>query len=263
LWEYDNFFGGRNADEVKFHNSANFSWRGGWRLGPFVYIENFYYPPSLYSTYRLERTVGTRTDTIAFTGGNQKLFNVDVGFGVSTPRFARFDASANILVGHDDNFFEWAQSWIWLSTFILNARPTDKIRIESRWVRQQYIRMTDRSNVGVRNIPRIKVEYQLSRPIFLRFVGQYDQTWRDAFRDDSRTDFPILILNSRGVYQKSVETRSNAFRGDVLFSYQPNPGTVFFAGYGSSMSEPESFRFRDFQRSTDGFFMKVSYLFRL
>ncbi|MBI4500695.1 MAG: carbohydrate binding family 9 domain-containing protein [Gemmatimonadetes bacterium] len=264
LWDYENFFGGRNADEVKWHHNLNFTWRGGWRLGPFVFLEHFYYPPSAYRDYRLERRTAAATDTVPFTAGNQLLRNLDLGFGFSTPRFARFDASANILVGYDDNFIEWAQAAIWLSTFIVNARPTEKIRIEARYVRQQYVRWSDRSTVATRNIPRVKIEYQLSRSIFLRLVAQYDARWQDALRDDGRTGYPILILNhATGAYERALSRRSNDLRGDFLFSYQPNPGTVLFAGYGSSLTELRSFGFRDLTRTSDGFFLKFSYLFRL
>ena len=38
---------------------------------------------------------------------------------------------------------------------------------------------------------------------------------------------------------------------------------MFFAVYGSSLVEPESFKFRDFRREGDGFFLKGSYLFRV
>jgi len=50
---------------------------------------------------------------------------------------------------------------------------------------------------------------------------------------------------------------------DTLFSYQPTPGTMVFAGYGSLLSEPEGLRFGSRRRTNDGFFLKVSYLFRL
>ena len=55
----------------------------------------------------------------------------------------------------------------------------------------------------------------------------------------------------------------NDFRSDVLFSYKPTPGTVFFFGYGASLDEPDAFRFRGMKRSGDGFFLKASYLYRL
>ena len=45
--------------------------------------------------------------------------------------------------------------------------------------------------------------------------------------------------------------------------YRPTPGTVAFVGYGSSLAEPESFRFRNVQRVGDGFFVKLSYLLRI
>jgi hypothetical protein len=60
-----------------------------------------------------------------------------------------------------------------------------------------------------------------------------------------------------------VEQKNNNVRVDWLFSYQPRPGTVFFAGYGAGLREPEAFRFGDLQRTTDGFFVKLSYLFRM
>ena len=96
----------------------------------------------------------------------------------------------------------------------MHLRPTDRARIEARYVRQQYVRWDDHSNVGLRDIPRLKVEYQLSRPIFLRFVGQYDAQRQDALRDDGRTNDPLLILNPKsGRFERSLGFRNNNFRG--------------------------------------------------
>jgi hypothetical protein len=36
-----------------------------------------------------------------------------------------------------------------------------------------------------------------------------------------------------------------------------------YLGYGSTLEEPENFRFSDLQRRQDGFFGKVSYLLRM
>ena len=55
----------------------------------------------------------------------------------------------------------------------------------------------------------------------------------------------------------------NDFRVDLLLSFRPTPGTVLFLGYGSSLTESEPFKFRDLERVRDGFFAKVSYLFRM
>ena len=46
-------------------------------------------------------------------------------------------------------------------------------------------------------------------------------------------------------------------------SYTPSPGTVMYAGYGSSLAEAEAFAFRQVRRVQDGFFVKVSYVIRM
>jgi hypothetical protein len=50
---------------------------------------------------------------------------------------------------------------------------------------------------------------------------------------------------------------------DGLFSFEPSPGTVILAGYGSSLTEEDSFRFQRLERTNDGFFVKLSYLLRM
>ena len=116
----------------------------------------------------------------------------------------------------------------------------------------------------MRRIPRLKIEYQLSRAIFLRWIGEYDANEQDTPRDDSRTGLPIVVLNPvTGLYERQLAVEWNRFRNDWLFSYLPTPGTVLFAGYGSTVSEPHSLRFNDFRREADGFFLNFSYLFRL
>jgi hypothetical protein len=115
--------------------------------------------------------------------------------------------------------------------------------------------------VPTEKIPLLKVEYQLSRPNFNRFVGQYDAQEHEALRDP-RTGEPLLLRGDSGFVQ-STASRSNDFRIDWLFSYRPLPGTVFFAGYGNSLTERDPLAFRQLRRVDDGFFFKLSYLFRM
>jgi hypothetical protein len=137
------------------------------------------------------------------------------------------------------------------------------MRIDANYQVQRYARVNDGSLVAQRQIPRLKLEYQIARPVFVRFVGQYIATEQDSLRDDGRTNLPVVYRTGTGQFTRAVATTSNTFRGDVLFSYQPNPGTVFFAGYGSSAAEPDPLRFGQLRRTTDGFFLKLSYLFRV
>jgi hypothetical protein len=113
-------------------------------------------------------------------------------------------------------------------------------------------------------VPRLKVEYQATPSLFFRLVGQYDSNYRDALRDDSRTEGAILVLDrSTGEYNRTAKIRRNFFQVDWLVSYRPTPGTVVFVGYGRSQSEPETYRFSNFTRLQDGYFVKLSYRFRV
>jgi hypothetical protein len=112
-------------------------------------------------------------------------------------------------------------------------------------------------------IPRVKLEYQLARPIFVRVVGQYDATQVDSLRDDSRTNDPILIRNPDGTFRRAAAQERAGLRWDGLFSYQPTPGTVFFFGYGSTLASPRFLSPTLLERTRDGFFLKASYLYRI
>ena len=102
----------------------------------------------------------------------------------------------------------------------------------------------------------------ISPSIFLRGVIQYTSRYTDELRDNSRTELPIYLKNKEGEFIRSTSVENNSLQADFLFSYRPTPGTLVFFGYGSAMTEPERYRFRSFQRKSDGYFLKVSYLFR-
>ncbi len=262
-WDYDRFNDGRYPNDAKLHLNSAFNFKGGWAAGGSFLIESFKYPPELYTNYFIERTQnGVVVDTVAYTG-TDRLSNYDLVLNLRTPRFQQFSGSLFFIYGRDENFFEWAPAdilFIFLST---DWRPTEKLRVNFRYDHQQYIRPDDNSNVGIRRIPRLKVEYQLTRALFLRIVGQYDANFVDELRDNSRTDDPILIYDpATDTYARTSTSRRNDFRIDGLLSYRPTPGTVFFLGYGSSLDEPNTFRFNGLDRRSDGVFIKLSYLFR-
>ena len=263
-WKYDQFLDGNEPNDAKLHFNNEFTFRGGWRLRANFMVESFKYDPDLYEDYYIERTLASGVvDTVPYVGTN-RIQNLDLSFNIRTPQFSRFSASLNVITGRDENFFEWAPAYIVFATFTADFRPTDRMRINFRYPLQQYIRLTDGSTVGRRQIPRLKLEYQASRAIFFRVVGQYDSNFRDDLRDDSRTGNPILLFDEDdGTFTPATKETSNDFRIDWLFSYQPNPGTVIFAGYGAGLTEPSSFRFRRLERVNDNFFLKLSYLFRV
>ena len=262
-WLHQTFMDGRGPDNwLKFTYGNDFTLRGGWGLGVSLLVERFYYPPELYSDFHIERQTPTGTEIVPFVG-EPSLDNYDLVLSVRTPRSPRFSANAFVIFGQDENFDEWSSGYIFLWRSNLVFRPTEQIRVEGSYIRQQYLRKTDWSTVRVRDIPRLKLEYQLTRAIFFRFVGQYNATNVDDLRDDSRTNEPIVVPDGNGGYERVLAWTDNDLRFDALFSFEPSPGTVIFAGYGSSLAEEDSFRFRRLERLNDGFFMKLSYLFRM
>ena len=262
-WEWDRFTNGTEPNDIKVNTSTTALLRGGWQTTFYTWTETFKYPAYLYTNYFIERRApnGLVQDTVPYSG-TDRLTNIGVMLRLGTPQWKQFSGSAEVLGGQDDNFDEWSSAWILYSTIEANWSPTEKIRVNGRFLEQRVYRKSDASLVRLRSIPRLKLEYQVARPLFVRVVGQYDGLKVDALRDDSRTNAPILLRTATG-YRSAAAVERGGLRLDWLFSYQPNPGTVVFAGYGSSLGSAEFFRPTELERTSDGFFVKLSYLFRL
>ncbi|MEP6992577.1 MAG: DUF5916 domain-containing protein, partial [bacterium] len=264
VWRYQSFVHQDDAIEKKLHFNLNATLRGGWNTGIGYFVESFGFDPGLYANYRV---LGAAGDTLPFPG-TPRIPNSEAYLSFGSPSGARISGTAFYLWGRDENFYEWASSNIIVAIYSLTVRPTDKVRLNATYNLQSYNRRSDGSIVGNNRIPRLKVEYQLARAVFVRLVGEYDSFYRDALRDEGRTGQPLLV-NGR-LTSASTSTR---FRGDFLFSYQPNPGTVVFLGYGAGYQDtrlaaqpfefPSSLRFNGYNRTDDALFVKASYLFRL
>ncbi len=264
-WKYRDFVGGRGAQDRKLHFNTSASLRGGWSVGGSLYVETFGYDPDLYQDYAICGPAPEGGCAIQPFLGTPRLPNLDYVVQFTTPQFKTFTASAFWLWGRDENFYEWAPADILFVQYSIDWRPTDQLRVNGNYQVQQYKRRNDGGSiVGQRRIPYLKAEYQLTRSIFLRFVGEYDAYRQDDLRDNSRTELPLLVRDpGTGAWAPAKGFTTNRFRADWLFSYQPVPGTVIFAGYGSTMEEAAALRFRRLDRQNDGFFLKVSYLFRM
>jgi hypothetical protein len=256
-WSYREFVTGKQALERKLHLNNNFFLRRGWHSGFSVLIERYRYDPGPYANYAL-----LDGDTLRpFVG--QTLPNLDYVAVLNTPRVRGVSASVFYIWGRDENFFEWASANIRYATLGLQWRPSERLRADFNYNLQSFARRTDGSYVGIRRIPRLKLEYQATRAIFLRYVGEVATNYQDALRDDSRTGLPIVFVRPDGTFTLATGVRQRTVRNDWLFSYQPAPGTVLFAGYGNAYSNPDDPRGPRLQRTRDGFFLKLGYLFRL
>jgi hypothetical protein len=187
------------------------------------------------------------------------LYNLwGVSAGLNTPNRA---LSAGFGIGYNAQpvFDEASRGRAFGVDLNMSWRPTDALRVEASWVHRRLTRSADGSRFSVANIPRVKIEYQLSRAIFVRYVGQYAAQERAALVSPN-TGRPLRIGTDPIPVPASTDIE---FRSDLLFSYRPTPGTVLFLGYGASLTEDQSFGFNDLRRTRDGVFIKASYLFRL
>jgi hypothetical protein len=233
--------------------------RGGWQLSGAVTHSYFAFDPLLYSGLTVERSTGTSIvviDTAAFVVPPPEKNEWGGSFRVTTPTYRFFSGTASITESQVPIFREAAPGNSSRIDAALDVRPTTAIRSSLSFSRLTIARKLDGSRFSSETIPRIKVEYQVSPPIFLRLVGQYAARSRSPLED--RNGSPILV---NGVLDTGSTT--NEFSTDWLFSYRPVPGTLLYLGYGSALEEPREFRFQDLRRTRDGFFGKISYLFRL
>ncbi|GAC1409539.1 MAG: DUF5916 domain-containing protein [Gemmatimonadaceae bacterium] len=230
--------------------------RGGWQLSGAFGHSYFAFDPSLYTGLTVQRSTGTVIDTVAFTVPPPEKNGWSGSFRATTPTYRSFTGTASITEGQVPVFHEAAPGSSSRIDATLDLRPTTAIRSSLQFSRLTVTRKSDGSRFSSETIPRVKVEYQISPPIFLRLVGQYAARSRSALRD--RNGNPILV---NGVIDTGSTT--NELSTDWLFSYRPTPGTLMYLGYGSTMDEPQEFRFQNLRRTRDGFFGKVSYLFRL
>ena len=108
----------------------------------------------------------------------------------------------------------------------LNWRPTPQLRSQLHVQRADSIGGTATARSSDETlIPRLDVEYQLSRPIFFRFIGQYDAAYQDNLRDDSRTNLPIFIRDpTTGVYHaRARRSRATCSSSRVCSPTSPSP----------------------------------------
>jgi hypothetical protein len=247
-WDYS---GGRPLFETAEVVSPTATLRGGWQLNAAIARNGFAYDAAAYR----DATILTQEDTSAFVVPGFESGQYSGSFRVTTPTLRILSATAGITYGKTPIFREASPGRSKRLDGAVDLRPTTSVRASFQVSRLTLEREFDDSRFSTETIPRLKVEYQMTRAIFFRLVGQYAARSRSPLLD--RNGNPILL---NGVLDPG--TKSNEFTTDWLFSYRPVPGTLAYFGYGSTMVESREFRFSGLERTRDGFFGKLSYLFR-
>ena len=251
-WRYRDFFNLGSTLEGSLNEQWLFTLRGGWGINAHWQNNHQRFDPPDYAGYQIDS--GGTPAPFVIPHGRYNLWGGDMGF--TTPsRALSFNADVGAGAGV---IFAEAREGRWFSGVAgLTWKPTAGLRVDGSVVHLRLTRTPDGSWFSTANIPRLKIEYQLNRAIFFRYVGQYTAQEVDALRDP-RTGDTLIVNGTRQARGTDTE-----FRNDFLFSYKPIPGTVVFFGYGASLSEPEPFNFGRLSRTGDGFFLKASYLFRM
>jgi uncharacterized protein DUF5916/cellulose/xylan binding protein with CBM9 domain len=252
IWRYGDFadpdgrpLEGEESEENVFHL------RGGWEPRLHIARDFVHFEPETYAGY----TVVAGADTLPF----QPLDGVSgpvLTLEVSTPTYRTGAASVGYAVGRQAIFQEASAGAAHRVGAEVNLRAAHSIRIDATAAFLRLLRERDGSEFARTFIPRLKLEYQPTRALFFRLVGEV-LSERQAALADPRTGEPLLVGGSA-----QPASESGGLRVDGLISYEPTPGTVAFFGYGSQHDTDEPSDLSTLRHESDGFFVKLAYQFR-
>lgn len=253
LWRHADFPVRASPLENRMSINNAFTLRGGWQLSVTPAFGNFAFDPRAYGTL-LTRASGVLVPFMP----SGRLNTFTTALSVTTPQFRHFAASAGATFGPDVYFLETSRASRVAYNASLDVRPNNRLRLNATYVSTALTRDAESNPAQSSRIPRVKMEYQVARPLFVRFVAQYEAALQQPLRDPRTGDTLYRAGTTPSVSPSSV---SNSLRGDALVSYRPSPGIVLFAGYGNTLAEPDALAFKRLRRVNDGFFAKASYVF--
>jgi hypothetical protein len=248
IWAYDEL-GNRSPLESALELTANAQLRGGWKLRAHAERAGLRYEEDAFAGHALPGVPGPYAPVDLRGAGRFWI-------GGTTPAFKAFDVDAQLNWGRVAIFAEGSDGHETRLALLANLRAGGSLRAGARLALSRITRRRDGSEFARTLIPRLKVEYQPRRSLFVRAVAEYQALRRDALRD-ARTG---ALLSVDGVPQPRED--AGALRVDLLLSYEPTPGTVAFVGYGSSLDDRDQFSDGALARQSDGFFLKLAYRFR-
>ncbi|MEI6739086.1 MAG: DUF5916 domain-containing protein [Gemmatimonadaceae bacterium] len=258
LWNYAEF--GRTTPlETKLSIDNSLQIRGGWKVSVTPDLQVITFDPRRYASLFTKAASGS--GYVAFVPGGMQTTSSTV-ITVNTPQWRRIGATIAATVGTEPEFFEASHVHRRDLEATIDVRPTAQVRVGALLRYQRFVRDRDGTQFSAQAVPRLRLEYQLSRALFVRFVGQFESRERSALRDP-RTEQPLYLRSSAGAYTLQANTKAMRGRVDWLVSYLPSPGTVIFFGYGTALDASATMRPGEPERTSDGAFLKVSYLFRV
>ena len=265
IWNERGFWNGDEAVEGSLSVEGNASLRGNLEVE--VGVERAFYTLNL-ADYADFARIGPdgRTETGDSLVGNPRVSGLHgISIEASSSYFKTADIGVELFMGGTPIFAEGTRG---VETGIgaeVALRPTRSLRVDGSLGYSILRRASDDSRYSRALVPRLRVEYQLTRALAMRGLAQYSVEEVDILRAPDGGEYRIdgePFRVRRGNLPSYLEPQLNPLRLDVLLSYRPSPGTVAFLGYGREVTDDEAFRFTGFAPRSDGIFFKVSYLFR-
>jgi len=226
-----------------------FQLRGGWALSAKASRNFVSFDPGVYAGIEIVPGVAYVPPP-----GLDNLYSGS--FSATTPTYKLFNATASYNFGQTPLYAEASEGRGKKISATLNVRPSKTLRFEGSVAYATLNRASDGSEFANSVIPRFKIEYQPTVPLFFRLITEYQSTRQSELRDPVTGE--ILLVG--GIASTAYDNQG--LRLDFLASYEPSPGTVAFLGYGSVSTTTDAFDFSTLQRQNDGFFLKLAYLFR-
>lgn len=250
-WRYADF-PGRRALEGSDTLTTLLRLRGGWELQASLTRDFLRFDSQSFANYSVLGPGGLRP-----LGTPAPVDNAWSTFlRVDLPTWRLVDGHLQAQFGDVPIFQEGARGGRTLVGLVLNVRPTKSLRVGGSLAYADLRRARDDSEFARVILPRLKLEYQPRRALFVRLVGEY-RSERAAALAAPDSGLPLVVSGSLARRQDG-----NRLNVDALVSYEPHPGTVAFFGYGAGLDNGTRFGFGTLQRTNDGFFFKLAYQLR-
>ncbi|NIP57443.1 MAG: hypothetical protein GWO00_05435 [Gemmatimonadetes bacterium] len=262
FWDHDDFWSGRGPEEWEFQYGGRISFRNNVTFFASGILSGFDLPSDAYEGLFVDPGGGERRPFRPDQEAFQPLHGLRLFTWFNTWQRFRgriraewrqtpvFERGVGVPV-------EAADAWVVDGSF--NVFPTRQLQSEIGMRHESLFLHDGGGRHSTATIPRIRTQYQFTRALFLRTIVEYDSQDREAITDPA-TGLPIL--NCEEECELADGSADHDLYGEVLLSYEPSPGTVFFLGYSRTMVDDSAFAFRRMTPESDGLFLKGSYRFR-
>lgn len=254
FFRHEDFWDGKGPFEWEMEVAPEIAFRDGRSLTTTLGYRGFEFQPEDYASYEVVGPGGVPEPYPSVPALRGML-------GVTIRPSFRFNdvwrLSGSVIIRETPLFAEGALGSEKRFGPSLNFRPNDALNVNLNYTWARLKRSDDGSVFSTVSISRVQTQYQFSRTLFVRLIGQYDLEERDALRH------PVTgqaVLRSGTV---QAERERGNFQAQMLMSLEPSPGTVFFLGYSRVMDGPFGYELSRKDLLQDGFFVKLSYLFRM